>query len=453
MAGSLVQLLTSIADAIREKKGTTGKINAQSMAFEIKTIEPLLGTIELKDPGKYDVKEYKYAQVLPSDVVTDFIGVLQGTASEVRIPEGTTQLRNYAIYPDTLISKITVHIPTTVNRIVNGAFSSSYTATQWDIKVTMSFSDYAQKNYRIIPSNNQGYHLYTNDELITEITDISNLPAQRYVDSNTGGSLGQLIVDRVFIPNGSSVPKGVLAKIKAQEIIFAGTINGELGDGALYGTTANKIILPTNITILGHICLGGLKIAELTIPEGVMEIASMAFSGSSIEKLILPSTLTKIGETSGVVTYPLRDKAIIVVNAVTPPTASSGNIFDAYMPKAIYIPAGTLTAYQNATNWSKYKDVFVEMNEVALNVQAELLNNETYQYSLDGGVTWSVFASSNINFEQIALISFKNTSETTKLLIGKSAGATDIGSITDAELTYATEGSMTIFLRLEEITA
>lgn len=447
MSVSLVQLLTSIADAIREKKGTTDKINAQSMAFEIETIEPLLDTIELKDPGKYDVKDYKYAQVLPPDVLTEFIGVLEGTASEVHIPEGTTQLRMYAIYPSIYIPKITVHIPTTVNTI-NGAFQSSYTNTEWDIKVTMSFSDYAQKNYGISTSN--GYHLYINDELITEITDISNLPAQSSLTS-VRGSLGALLVDRVFIPNGSSVPLGVLAKIRASEIIFEGTINGELGEAALYATTAKKIILPTNITKLTGSCLGGLTLAELTIPEGVTEIDDYAFSGSAIEKLILPSTLTKIGYTAGVVTSALRDKAIIVVNAVTPPTAPSARIFS-NNPKYIYIPAGTLTAYQTATNWSAYSAVYREMNEVALNVQAELLNNENYQYSLDGGVTWSVFASSNINFEQIALISFKNTNETTKLLIGKSAGATDIGSITDAELTYATEGSMTIYLRLEEIT-
>ena len=140
------------------------------------------------------------------------------------------------------------------------------------------------------------------------------------------------------------------------------------------------------------------------------------------------------------------------MNATTPPTAT-GAPFGTSNPKVIYIPAGTLSAYQTATNWSRYSAVYVEMNEITLNVQAEIVNNETYQYSLDSGQTWSVFASSNINLEQIALIKFKNTSETTKLLIGKTAGATDIGSITDAELTYATEGSMTIYLRLEELTA
>ena len=39
MAETIVELLTDVADAIREKKGTTEKINAQSFAEEIRSIE------------------------------------------------------------------------------------------------------------------------------------------------------------------------------------------------------------------------------------------------------------------------------------------------------------------------------------------------------------------------------------------------------------------------------
>lgn len=39
MAETIVELLTDVADAIREKKGTSDKINAQRFAEEIRSIE------------------------------------------------------------------------------------------------------------------------------------------------------------------------------------------------------------------------------------------------------------------------------------------------------------------------------------------------------------------------------------------------------------------------------
>lgn len=448
MSVSVVQLLTGIADAIREKKGTTGKINAQNFAFEIKSIEPPLDTIELKDPGKYDVKEYKYAEVLPSDVVAEFMGALEGTATEIHIPEGTTKLRASALYT---ANELTVYLPTSVKNM-NSAFVSKEGGNTGNAKVNIKYAGTLQEWYDNSPGLGISYYFFVNNELITEINNFTNF--NRYSSGQQGSIFSFMILERVFIPNGSTISADyALGRIACKEIIFEGTINGELrrgclcGDSYYSGAKQEKIILPTNITTIPQYCFRyQSKLKELFIPEGVTTIGPYAFSSglNNNTTLYLPSTLTSIDKVDG-------SPKTVVMNCVAPPT-TVGSIFQK-TPTIIYIPAGTLTAYQTATNWSAYSDVYHELNEIALNVQAEILNNETYQYSLDGGVTWSVFASSNINLEQIALIKFKNTSETTKLLIGKTAGATDIGSITDAELTYATEGSFTIYLRLEEITA
>lgn len=442
MSVSLVQLLTGIANAIREKKGTTGKINAQSMAFEIATIEPPLGTIELKDPGIYDVKEYKYAQVLPSDVLAEFIGNLEGTATEIHIPEETTKLRGGALYT---ANELTIYLPTSV-KTIDTSFAGQAGGNSGNAKINIKYAGTLQEWYDTIPGLASKYYLFINNELVTEINSITNF--NRYSTAQYASIFSFMILERIFIPNGSTISaKYALSAIKCKEIIFEGTINGELTERCLYANNyakQEKIILPTNITTIPKYCLGQQSmLKELFIPEGVTTIDSGAFYEFS-GTLYLPSTLTSIGTTQAYA-------KTVVMNCVVPPT-TTGAIFSS-KPRIIYIPAGTLTLYQTATNWSAYSDVYRELNEIALNVQAEIVNNETYQYSLDGGVTWSVFASGIINLEQIALIKFKNTSETTKLLIGKTAGATDIGSITDAELSYATEGSMTIYLRLEEITA
>lgn len=453
MAGLLVQLLTNIADAIREKKGTTDKINAQNMAFEIKSIEPPLDTIELKDPGKYDVKDYKYAQVLPSDVLEDFIGVLQGTATEVHIPEGTTKLRQSAFWGD---KKINIYIPTSVTSISGGLFTYSTTNERQYIYYAGSLEEWVEMKSGI----SHPHYLYIDNELVTEISTLTEYTANA---SGSNSMLGYIIVDKIFIPNGSTIGARGLSSVRVtNEIIFEGTINGELGERALgnvndlnTGTQQKnfKLILPTNITKIPRSCFEGSYLEELTIPEGVTTLEYNCFNGAQIKNLILPSTLQTMEKTnlSRYNLYPT-----IVIYATTPPTAAAnifGSGWEEYLPKVIFIPAGTITAYQTATNWALYADLFVEMNAISLNAQAEILNNETYQYSTDGGVTWFNFTSEITNLEQIGLIKFKNTIETTKLLIGKTAGATDIGSITDAELTYVTEGSMTIYLRLEEITA
>ena len=54
MAETIVELLTDVADAIREKKGTTEPINAQNFAEEIRTIESGETVVEKKDVSFYD---------------------------------------------------------------------------------------------------------------------------------------------------------------------------------------------------------------------------------------------------------------------------------------------------------------------------------------------------------------------------------------------------------------
>ena len=445
---TIVELLTSIANAIREKKLTTEKINAQNLAFEIKGIEPPLDTITLQQAGKYDVKEYKYAEVAPSDLEAEYTAVLEGSANEVHIPEGTTRLRKYAVFGH--YKGLKVYIPTSVTSIDPSFVHFDSNLYAPSIYYAGTLSQWMEQKLGPNPSN--GFYLYINDELVTEVTSVTNFKGQ-YIDAWNGVSaLGKIRLDRVFVPNGSTVEACGLANIIAKEIIFEGTINGELANSALEGVRDATILLPTNITKIPQNCFKNVNLEELTIPEGVTTIENSAFDSGVIKSLMLPSTLTTIGATNGVSNY--STKSTIVIKATTPPTAT-GRPFgssSSYTPKVIYIPAGTLTAYQTATNWSQYSSLFVEMNEITLNVQAELVNNEEYQYSVDGGQTWSVFTSETINLEEISLIKFKNANETSQLFIGKTAGAYDIGSITDAELTYATEGSMTLYIRLGETT-
>lgn len=63
---SLKSYLKGIADAIREKKGTTKPINAQNFVSEIKSIKTGIqptGTIEITENGEYNIANYETAFV------------------------------------------------------------------------------------------------------------------------------------------------------------------------------------------------------------------------------------------------------------------------------------------------------------------------------------------------------------------------------------------------------
>lgn len=98
--------------------------------------------------------------------------------------------------------------------------------------------------------------------------------------------------------------------------------------------------------------------SEIVIPEGVTYIGNYAFeSDVNLMHVTFPSTLLTIGSYifSGVSLHSFT------VLAKTPPTLISDFQFGTSALQAIYIPKGTLEAYQNATNWSTYSTKFVEL--------------------------------------------------------------------------------------------
>ena len=87
------------------------------------------------------------------------------------------------------------------------------------------------------------------------------------------------------------------------------------------------------------------------IPEGVTSIGSNAFDGAQgLKVLTLPSTLTSIGTRAFGSCYGMSEYHF---KPTTPPTLTHDSVF-ANIPSdcIIYVPQGSLSAYQQATNWS-----------------------------------------------------------------------------------------------------
>lgn len=105
-----------------------------------------------------------------------------------------------------------------------------------------------------------------------------------------------------------------------------------------YCTSLRKITLPNSVTGIGpNAFCYCTNLTDITIPNSVTSIKNNAFVGCS--------SLTEM-----------------TILAETPPTLSNIDAISSATTK-IYIPNGTLSAYQSATNWSNFADLFVELNE------------------------------------------------------------------------------------------
>lgn len=96
-------------------------------------------------------------------------------------------------------------------------------------------------------------------------------------------------------------------------------------------------IIPADgsVTVIGRAFEGYVSLSDILIPNTIEQIVARAFYGCS-----------------GLTT--------ITIKATTPPALANINAIPDNVT-TIYIPAGTLSAYQTATNWSSFASKFVEM--------------------------------------------------------------------------------------------
>lgn len=101
-------------------------------------------------------------------------------------------------------------------------------------------------------------------------------------------------------------------------------------------------------------------LSSVTIPGSVTTISSTAFQYCyGLQSLIVPDSVTTIGTGAFQICYGLRS---ITFLSTTPPTAATGIFSSMWINLlTIYVPNGTLAAYQSATNWSTYASRMVEL--------------------------------------------------------------------------------------------
>ena len=163
-------------------------------------------------------------------------------------------------------------------------------------------------------------------------------------------------------PNGvTSIGNSAFGNCYSLGSISIPEIVTSIGNKAFYYCSSlASITIPDGVTSIGSYAFSGCSsLVNVTILDGITSIGNSAFSDCySLASITIPSSVTSIsdyafGTCYGMAGYHLKPK--------TPPTMSSVNAFSGIPSDCvIYVPAGCLEAYQNATNWTTYASYMQE---------------------------------------------------------------------------------------------
>lgn len=150
---------------------------------------------------------------------------------------------------------------------------------------------------------------------------------------------------------------------------------------ALIETATNRLlkgglgtVIPEDIEIIGAYAFDNNEMTVITIPSSIERLEEGAFFGCNLSTITLPSSVSYIGDKA----LCCNSLTSIICDSYNPPYAyntvglegpiNSFLCFDFWVNRAtpIYIPCGTIEAYQNASGWDYFNN-FIELDILATN--------------------------------------------------------------------------------------
>jgi len=283
--------------------------------------------------------------------------------SGISIPDGVTGIGSYAFY--NCYSLFSVSIPDGVTSIGDNAFNSCFSLSSISLPDSVtSMGSSAFSSCHSISSINIpdsvtsiGTYMFNSCESLLSISIPDGVTS---IGSNTFNGCESIF--SINIPDSvTSIESSAFANcysLSSINIPDSVTSIGSSAFGNCY--SLSSISLPDSVTSIGNsVFRNCYSLSSTNIPDMVTSIETYMFNNCySLSSISIPDGVTSIGTVVFTNCHSIKE---LHFRSSTPPTLASTNSFTNIPGDCIfYIPAGSLEAYQNATNWKSFASRFVE---------------------------------------------------------------------------------------------
>lgn len=275
------------------------------------------------------------------------------TETTFNIPNGVHKIASQSIYQTKLQ---VINVSETVDTLESRAFQSNHSLTQ------VNFSGTALKEIPSYCFQNSSIQNLVIPNGVVSVGSNAFAYCGSLQSITFGSSFNGIIPENGLFTNDNSLININVVNDNPNCISVSGVLFNKNQDTILCyppGRTGSYTI-PNGVMSIGKYSFYQNDLSTITLQEGIINIDEYAFSDSTnLTAITIPSSVTSIGNKAFNNCFDLETVTLL---STTPPTLYNTTSFYNGI-QTFYIPAGTLSAYQNAQYWSSYASKFVELSE------------------------------------------------------------------------------------------